>query len=147
MLFPWIFKDICTFLPSLNPMNFSPCYCTLILIVSNILCSLPIDMDVFGWFRAGGLQDKEGGVRELLVAKDDVLLQTDTKSITRSDVAEVCIQVLIISLQLQTCNFPGDLSASHKIEMDPWPICFRVLIYISILLLPLSWTGISIWGS
>ncbi|KAG8647642.1 uncharacterized protein At2g37660, chloroplastic isoform X2 [Manihot esculenta] len=42
--------------------------------------------------RAGGLQDKEGGVRELLVAKDDVLLQTDTKSITRSDVAEVCIQ-------------------------------------------------------
>jgi len=44
--------------------------------------------------RAGGLQDKEGGVRELLVGKDDELLKTDTKSITRADVAEVCIQAL-----------------------------------------------------
>ncbi|XP_052174023.1 uncharacterized protein At2g37660, chloroplastic [Diospyros lotus] len=44
--------------------------------------------------RAGGLQDKEGGVRELLVGKDDELLQTETKTITRADVAEVCIQAL-----------------------------------------------------
>ncbi|XP_057472228.1 uncharacterized protein At2g37660, chloroplastic [Actinidia eriantha] len=44
--------------------------------------------------RAGGLQDKDGGVRELLVGKDDELLQTDTKTITRADVAEVCIQAL-----------------------------------------------------
>ncbi|XP_022865248.1 uncharacterized protein At2g37660, chloroplastic-like [Olea europaea var. sylvestris] len=44
--------------------------------------------------RAGGLQDKEGGVRELLVGKDDELLQTETKSIARADVAEVCIQAL-----------------------------------------------------
>ena len=44
--------------------------------------------------RAGGLQDKEGGIRELLVAKDDELLTTDTKSITRSDVAELCVQAL-----------------------------------------------------
>ncbi|XP_059667836.1 uncharacterized protein At5g02240-like [Cornus florida] len=44
--------------------------------------------------RAGGLQDKEGGVRELLVGKDDELLQTDTKTIARADVAEVCIQAL-----------------------------------------------------
>ncbi|KAM7265310.1 hypothetical protein ACFE04_002993 [Oxalis oulophora] len=44
--------------------------------------------------RAGGLQDTEGGVRELLVGKDDELLQTETKTVTRSDVAEVCIQAL-----------------------------------------------------
>ncbi|EPS62696.1 hypothetical protein M569_12093, partial [Genlisea aurea] len=44
--------------------------------------------------RAGGLQDKEGGVRELLVGKDDELLKTDTRTITRADVAEVCIQAL-----------------------------------------------------
>ncbi|WOG94421.1 hypothetical protein DCAR_0313717 [Daucus carota subsp. sativus] len=44
--------------------------------------------------RAGGLQDKEGGIRELLVGKDDELLQTDTRTISRADVAEVCIQAL-----------------------------------------------------
>lgn len=43
--------------------------------------------------RAGGLQDKDGGVRELLVGKDDELLKTDTRTIARADVAEVCIQV------------------------------------------------------
>uniref|UniRef100_K4ACN0 NAD(P)-binding domain-containing protein n=1 Tax=Setaria italica TaxID=4555 RepID=K4ACN0_SETIT len=42
--------------------------------------------------RPGGLQDKDGGVRELVVGKDDELLQTDTKSIPRADVAEVCVQ-------------------------------------------------------
>ncbi|EFJ09978.1 hypothetical protein SELMODRAFT_184267 [Selaginella moellendorffii] len=45
--------------------------------------------------RAGGLLDKEGGVRELLVGKNDELLKTDTKSLPRSDVAEVCIQALL----------------------------------------------------
>lgn len=45
--------------------------------------------------RAGGLQDKDGGIRELLVGKDDNLLNTDTKAITRSDVAELCVQALL----------------------------------------------------
>lgn len=44
--------------------------------------------------RAGGLLDKPGGLRELIVGKDDELLQTDTKAIPRPDVAEVCIQAL-----------------------------------------------------
>ncbi|XP_073017309.1 uncharacterized protein At5g02240-like [Primulina eburnea] len=44
--------------------------------------------------RAGGLQDKEGGLRELLVGKDDDLLQTETKTLSRADLAEVCIQAL-----------------------------------------------------
>ncbi|CAL9191108.1 uncharacterized protein At5g02240 [Musa acuminata AAA Group] len=44
--------------------------------------------------RAGGLQDKDGGVRELLVGKDDELLKTETRTIARPDVAEVCIQAL-----------------------------------------------------
>ncbi|XP_014515537.1 uncharacterized protein At2g37660, chloroplastic [Vigna radiata var. radiata] len=42
----------------------------------------------------GGLLDKEGGIRELIVGKDDELLQTETKTIPRADVAEVCIQAL-----------------------------------------------------
>ncbi|CAL9002569.1 unnamed protein product [Prunus brigantina] len=44
--------------------------------------------------RAGGLQDKEGGIRELLIGKDDELLKTETRTIARADVAEVCIQAL-----------------------------------------------------
>lgn len=44
--------------------------------------------------RAGGLLDKPGGLRELLVGKDDELLQTETKSVPRADVAEVCLQAL-----------------------------------------------------
>jgi uncharacterized protein YbjT (DUF2867 family) len=44
--------------------------------------------------RAGGLQDKDGGIRELLVGKDDELLQTETRTIARADVAEVCVQAL-----------------------------------------------------
>ncbi|KAG5553942.1 hypothetical protein RHGRI_011717 [Rhododendron griersonianum] len=44
--------------------------------------------------RAGGLQDKEGGIRELLIGKDDELLQTETRTIARADVAEVCVQAL-----------------------------------------------------
>ena len=44
--------------------------------------------------RPGGLLDKEGGKRELVVGKDDELLSTSTKSIPRADVAEVCVQVL-----------------------------------------------------
>lgn len=46
--------------------------------------------------RAGGLVDKEGGQRQLLVGKDDELLATETKSIPRADVAEVCVQALLI---------------------------------------------------
>lgn len=38
---------------------------------------------------------KKGGVRELVVGKDDELLQTDTKSIPRADVAQVCVQVYV----------------------------------------------------
>ena len=37
-------------------------------------------------------------MRELIVGKDDELLQTDTKSIPRADVAEVCVQVYIYAL-------------------------------------------------
>ncbi|RAL39305.1 hypothetical protein DM860_002838 [Cuscuta australis] len=44
--------------------------------------------------RAGGLQDRDGGVRELVVGKDDELLQTDNRTVPRADVAQVCIQAL-----------------------------------------------------
>eukprot|EP00271_Cylindrocystis_brebissonii_P015606 TRINITY_DN38555_c0_g1_i1.p1 TRINITY_DN38555_c0_g1~~TRINITY_DN38555_c0_g1_i1.p1 ORF type:complete len:323 (+),score=54.78 TRINITY_DN38555_c0_g1_i1:187-1155(+) len=46
--------------------------------------------------RAGGLLDKEGGKRELLVGKNDEFLTTETRTIPRADVAEVCVQALII---------------------------------------------------
>lgn len=42
------------------------------------------------------MQDKEGGIRELLIGKDDELLKTETRTIARADVAEVCIQVLCV---------------------------------------------------
>lgn len=48
------------------------------------------------------MQDKDGGVRELVVGKDDELLQTDTKSIPRADVAEVCVQVISTDLTERT---------------------------------------------
>ncbi|KAJ0962424.1 hypothetical protein J5N97_030252 [Dioscorea zingiberensis] len=44
--------------------------------------------------RAGGLQDKEGGLRELLVGVNDELVKTGNRTIARPDVAEVCIQAL-----------------------------------------------------
>ncbi|XP_077238990.1 uncharacterized protein At2g37660, chloroplastic-like [Tasmannia lanceolata] len=44
--------------------------------------------------RPGGLKDEEGGLRELLIGKDDELLNTETKTIPRADVAEVCVQAL-----------------------------------------------------
>ncbi|OVA17839.1 hypothetical protein BVC80_1835g231 [Macleaya cordata] len=45
--------------------------------------------------RAGGLDDKEGGQRELLVSKDDeIFSQMEMIYISRDDVAEVCIQAL-----------------------------------------------------
>ncbi|XP_039045907.1 uncharacterized protein At2g37660, chloroplastic-like [Hibiscus syriacus] len=47
--------------------------------------------------RVGGLQERDGGIRELLVGKDDELLQTETKTIARPDIAEVCIQVSPLS--------------------------------------------------
>ncbi|KAF8042415.1 hypothetical protein BT93_A0906 [Corymbia citriodora subsp. variegata] len=45
--------------------------------------------------RAGHLLDKEGGIRELIVGKDDEILQTPTRTIAREDVAEVGIQALL----------------------------------------------------
>lgn len=51
--------------------------------------------------RAGGLQDKEGGIRELIVGKDDEILKTETRTIARADVAEVCIQVSLYTSGLR----------------------------------------------
>jgi hypothetical protein len=48
------------------------------------------------------LQDKEGGIRELVIGKDDELLKTDIRTIARPDVAEVCIQVSILSYSICT---------------------------------------------
>lgn len=66
--------------------------------------------------RAGGLQDKEGGVRELLVGKDDELLATDTRTISRADVAEACVQALLIE---EAKNKAFDLASKPEGEGTP----------------------------
>lgn len=66
--------------------------------------------------RPGGLQDKEGGLRELLIGKDDELLATDTKTIPRADVAEVCVQVL---LHNEVKNKAFDLASKPEGEGSP----------------------------
>ncbi|PIA60360.1 hypothetical protein AQUCO_00300097v1 [Aquilegia coerulea] len=66
--------------------------------------------------RAGGLQDKEGGLRELIVGKDDELLQTETRTIARADVAEVCIQ----ALQFEEAKFKAfDLASKPEGTGEP----------------------------
>ncbi|CAI7732249.1 unnamed protein product [Closterium sp. NIES-54] len=47
--------------------------------------------------RAGGLLDKDGGKRELLVGKDDEFLSSNTRTVPRADVAEVCVQALLFN--------------------------------------------------
>ncbi|MCO5567584.1 hypothetical protein L7F22_021278 [Adiantum nelumboides] len=66
--------------------------------------------------RAGGLQDTEGGVRELLVGKDDELLATNTRTISRADVAEVCVQAFLIE---EAKNKAFDLSSKPPGEGVP----------------------------
>nr|PNR40565.1 hypothetical protein PHYPA_017968 [Physcomitrium patens] len=66
--------------------------------------------------RAGGLQDKEGGVRELLIGKDDELLQTQTRTVSRADVAEMAIQALLIE---EAKNKALDLASKPEGEGTP----------------------------
>lgn len=66
--------------------------------------------------RAGGLQDKEGGIREILVGKDDALLETDTKAITRADVAEICVQAL---LNEESANKAFDVASKPEGQGTP----------------------------
>ncbi|EFJ29885.1 hypothetical protein SELMODRAFT_170290 [Selaginella moellendorffii] len=66
--------------------------------------------------RPGGLIDKEGGKRELIVGKDDELLNTSTKSIPREDVAEVCIQAL---LHEEAKNKAFDIASKAEEEGSP----------------------------
>jgi uncharacterized protein YbjT (DUF2867 family) len=66
--------------------------------------------------RAGGLQDKDGGVRELLIGKDDELLQTQTRTIARADVAEMAIQALLIE---EAKNKALDLASKPEGEGTP----------------------------
>ncbi|KAH0925200.1 hypothetical protein HID58_017456 [Brassica napus] len=57
------------------------------------------------------IPDKEGGIRELLVGKDDELLETETRTIARADVAEVCLQ----ALQLEEAKFKAlDLASKPE---------------------------------
>merc|ERR1719214_551475 len=48
----------------------------------------------------GGLLDEPAGERELVVDVDDKLLETQTRSVPRGDVAEVCVRSLGAPLAL-----------------------------------------------
>lgn len=43
-----------------------------------------------------GLSDKEGGAAPVLLGKDDKFLDRKKRSITRADVAELCVQSLVV---------------------------------------------------
>jgi uncharacterized protein YbjT (DUF2867 family) len=66
--------------------------------------------------RAGGLQDKDGGVRELLVGVNDEILKTEERTISRADVAEVAIQALLIE---EAKNKALDLASKAEGEGTP----------------------------
>ncbi|KAJ9522233.1 hypothetical protein QJQ45_008055 [Haematococcus lacustris] len=52
----------------------------------------------------GGLLDEAGGARQLMVGVDDVLVNATYRSIPREDVAEVCVQSLLLP-QYQNRSF------------------------------------------
>lgn len=66
--------------------------------------------------RAGGLQDKDGGIRELLIGKDDELLKTQTRTVARADVAEMAVQALLIE---EAKNKALDLASKPEGEGTP----------------------------
>ncbi|KAI3988439.1 hypothetical protein MKX01_026253 [Papaver californicum] len=51
--------------------------------------------------RAGGLDNKQGGKRQLLIGKNDELLPTEKGCVAREDVAEACVQ----AVQLEEVKF------------------------------------------
>ncbi|XP_020267504.1 uncharacterized protein At5g02240-like [Asparagus officinalis] len=60
--------------------------------------------------RAGGLQDKDGGKRELLVGKDDELLETETRTI-----AYIYIYICVCALQFEEAKFKAfDLASKPE---------------------------------
>ena len=74
------------------------------------------------WVRYGGFENKEGGLRELIVGKDDELLKTETKTIPRVDVAEACIQVsyfLLLTLYERKKNhFPYLRKKNQQLDIN-----------------------------
>ncbi|KAL5991885.1 hypothetical protein ACLOJK_012796 [Asimina triloba] len=108
---------------------------------SNLFLFLLINgLVITGFLRAGGLQDKDGGVRELLVGKDDELLETETRTITRADVAEVCIQ----ALQFEEAKFKA-FDLASKPEGTAYPSNEASILFLllrnPILLLPPQGVG------
>ncbi|KAJ9522720.1 hypothetical protein QJQ45_019878 [Haematococcus lacustris] len=65
----------------------------------------------------GGLLDEAGGARQLMVGVDDVLVNATYRSIPREDVAEVCVQSLLLP-QYQNRSF--DLTSMPPVSAQ-WP--------------------------
>lgn len=73
------------------------------------------------------MQDKEGGIRELLIGKDDELLKTDTRTIARADVAEVCIQVYRGAVKMNNFLVSFWSLAVHSTDLLTFPFPFIVI--------------------
>ena len=73
------------------------CYKVLFSFIEIVSPFLFVYPHILFWTTVGDLQNKEGGVGELIVGKDDELLQTDTRAIPSADVTKVCVQVYILS--------------------------------------------------
>ena len=65
----------------------------------------------------GGLLNKDGGKRELLVGVDDELLKGDRRSVPRADVAEVVVRCLLEAKD-EASNLSFDLASREEGEGD-----------------------------
>ncbi|GAB4821230.1 hypothetical protein N2152v2_008276 [Parachlorella kessleri] len=73
----------------------------------------------------GGLQDKPGGQRQLLVGKHDQFMDSTTRTIPRADLAEVVVQTLLEEAAL---NKSFDIVADEEGQGKPtteWEILFE----------------------
>jgi len=64
----------------------------------------------------GGLIDKDGGKRKIVMDIDDKLLERKTRSIPRADVAEVCVQSLLVS---EAINRSVDICSEDEGDGEP----------------------------
>jgi hypothetical protein len=86
-------------LPSTIPLNFAPIFTPSPPSHPSLLSTLPFSPPHLPLppltYLLGGLLDKPGGVRELVLDVNDTLLSRTTRSIPRADVAELCVQTLM----------------------------------------------------
>ena len=69
----------------------------------------------------GGLLDKPGGEKEVILGIDDELLKGTDRTIPRADVAEVAVQAL---LHLNSKNRAFDIATKVSTPQKTWKLFF-----------------------